>query len=155
MMNQIDIAWVTGIIEGEGCIKIPKNAGRHYPTIKVRMTDKDIIYRLQTVTEVGNITEVKSKNPRHKDSWNWQVGKRQDVIRLLCAMAPLLGERRRAKALEAAIALQRNFRRQIIAQCGTRSGYNRHKRLNEDVCDSCREATRLANARRYSNSSVL
>jgi hypothetical protein len=27
-----------------------------------------------------------------------------------------------------------------IAACGTRSGYYRHKRLNEDVCAECRKA---------------
>lgn len=27
-----------------------------------------------------------------------------------------------------------------VAQCGTRAGYNRHRRLNEATCDDCKKA---------------
>ena len=30
-----------------------------------------------------------------------------------------------------------------VAACGTRSGYQRHLRLREEVCDRCREAARV------------
>ena len=31
-----------------------------------------------------------------------------------------------------------------VARCGTESGYRRHLRLREQVCDACREAKRVA-----------
>ena len=30
------------------------------------------------------------------------------------------------------------------AQCGTRAGYNKHLRLSEPTCESCREAQKVA-----------
>lgn len=148
-MNAVDIAWLAGIIEGEGTILIPQNAGRHYPSVRVRMTDKDIIYGLQSITGMGNvILGEKPKEDHYKQSWQWHVCKRQDVARLLLAIVPLMGERRTARILEAAEALARNYRKRIVASCGTRSGYNRHRRLNEVVCDGCREAVRVTTRRR-------
>lgn len=35
------------------------------------------------------------------------------------------------------------------ANCGTRSGYNRHLRLKEDICDNCREAQNIYDRKRF------
>lgn len=37
------------------------------------------------------------------------------------------------------------------AKCGTRSGYNRHLRLNEEVCFDCREAQNSYDRQRHEN----
>lgn len=33
------------------------------------------------------------------------------------------------------------------AQCGTRAGYNKHRRLGEETCAECREAQNIATQR--------
>jgi len=38
-----------------------------------------------------------------------------------------------------------------IAQCGTRSGYNRHLRLKEKACEPCLESNRIPVNNRYKN----
>ena len=38
-----------------------------------------------------------------------------------------------------------------IAKCGTRSGYNRHLRLIEPVCDMCRDAQNSYDRKRFEN----
>jgi hypothetical protein len=37
------------------------------------------------------------------------------------------------------------------AECGTRSGYNRHKRLNTEVCNECKNAQNSYDRNRYKN----
>lgn len=37
------------------------------------------------------------------------------------------------------------------AKCGTRSGYNKHLRLKEDVCNECREAQNSYDRKRFEN----
>ena len=39
--------------------------------------------------------------------------------------------------------------KKAIADCGTRSGYNRHLRLKENPCLDCREAQRLYDRQRF------
>lgn len=38
------------------------------------------------------------------------------------------------------------------AQCGTRAGYNKHRRLGEITCEACREAQNIA-VQRYQKAS--
>lgn len=39
--------------------------------------------------------------------------------------------------------------KKALASCGTRSGYNRHLRLKEEVCDECRQAQREYDRNRF------
>lgn len=105
MMSQVDIGWLAGLIEGEGCVHRKRNFKPKYPLSKyapspiiaVQMVDEDIIRRLAEVTGVGNIRgpycskTALGKQPR----WDWRVAKKRDVARLLLAIYPLLGQRRR------------------------------------------------------------
>lgn len=98
MMDMVDIAWVAGIIEGEGSFSLDgKTSGR----ITVKMTDYDIIERLQTVTNTGTIYgPYKKAQAHHKPAWHWKVYDRREVARLLLAIYPLMGERRRERIAE-------------------------------------------------------
>lgn len=94
-MDQIDIAWLAGVYEGEGCLSINGKAVR----IIIQMTDEDIIRRIHSLTGCGRVAVY--PHPKHKTVYRWTVNNRSCVARLLLAMAPLLGERRREKVLEA------------------------------------------------------
>ena len=95
-----DIAWATGVFEGEGWIVLhPK-----YQSVRIGMTqsDYDILIRIQNI--FGGSIETKSYKamPKHyKPLWQWRLGRAQEVRQVLLQMLPLLGERRACKALDA------------------------------------------------------
>lgn len=53
--------------------------------------------------------------------------------------------KRRRVARESAARRRAGERlRNTVAECGTRSGVNRHRRLGEELCEPCKEAERKA-----------
>jgi hypothetical protein len=104
MTSVIDIAWLAGIIEGEGCICI-RPAGRtkhhHSATIglTITMTDRDVIERVARL--LGCMARpARGATERHKMTFRADVWGRKAAAWLMMTYA-LLGERRRAKAREA------------------------------------------------------
>ncbi len=92
-MSPEEIAWVAGILEGEGTF----SGNRHRVTCA--MTDRDIIARLAQTTGVGRIYFSKRQKEHHKDVWIWSVIRRSEVTELTRAIIPWLGERRTAAAI--------------------------------------------------------
>jgi hypothetical protein len=125
-LTDLERGWLAGILEGEGCItRVQRkrqsrpareghtsNTGR-WPVrdeinwmVQVNMTDFDIIQRLHTMTGVGRVRPVNGR-PHYatgnmtKPMLLWNVQVREDVLALLLAVRPMLGERRGARADEA------------------------------------------------------
>lgn len=150
-MTEVEIAWIAGIIEGEGSITI-KNYGSErpedYPILRVAMTDEDIIRRIHRITNVGNVNYTADRGPNRKPCWTWAVRARDDVKEMLQAIFPWMGIRRSGKIEEALIRLDRPFKigtkncPDAVNPCGTYAAAGRHKRRGEDVCDPCLEARR-------------
>lgn len=92
-MSTIDIAWASGLFEGEGCI-LTKRYG-----IKLKMTDLDVVRRFQSVMGIGSIIPAKQPLPHHKLCYEWAVWNKAGVYRLLELMLPYFGERRAYAAL--------------------------------------------------------
>lgn len=140
--DAVDIAWVAGIIEGEGCINIRRPANK-YPlaVCTVAMTDFDIIRRLHEVTGIGRVNgkRVDKRGSNRKPTLSWTVAKQRDLARLLLAIAPLMGERRRGKILKAAETLAPGAPSHAI-QHGTRKGYDQERRRGLKTCGQCRAA---------------
>jgi hypothetical protein len=102
-MTEAELAWVAGLLEGEGCF-FPieyrtKGYGPYtYARVAVLMTDLDVLQRLQRVTGIGHINgPTPRKDPRHKPIWHWVASKNKESITLMRAVYPLMGERRRAR----------------------------------------------------------
>ena len=95
-MTALDTAWMAGLFEGEGCIYKDPRCNSY--KLSLNLTDLDVLQRLQTVAGCGNIRPKKSP---HKPAWDWRIYKRAEVIRLLSAVLPYLGNRRAYKALNA------------------------------------------------------
>jgi len=80
-MTEAELAWVAGLLEGEGCFfpmeyRTEKYGPYVYARVAVLMTDLDILQRLPQVTGVGKINgPTIRKNPRHKPIWHWVVSK--------------------------------------------------------------------------------
>ena len=95
------IAWASGIFEGEGWIKKDKRRERAYE-VAIKMSDFDVLQRLQQAFNAGNVSaNTVPNNPRHKQLYVWRVCNRKDIIKVLTLMLPYLGERRSYSASNA------------------------------------------------------
>ena len=94
-----ELAWAVGLFEGEGCISLLK--GKKRVTLRVASTDLDVLQRFHSIVGCGQIHTRKKRMDHWKQSYEWQAGKRQDVLRMLKQMLPWLGERRAYIALNA------------------------------------------------------
>jgi len=123
------IAWIAGIVEGEGCIHIPltPKPGWVRPTLGVSMTDFDVLQRLQSWTGVGSLAEVKKRRHQTKRIWYWHVGKQKDVLWLVRLLLPYFCSRRRAKA-ESVI--------QLLEETQRNSGLGRGRQHRIKTCCS-------------------
>ena len=90
-MNIANKFWLAGILEGEGCfLKQTKNTRI---CISVQMTDEDVVARVANILN-SSLMKVKSKNPKHKDSYVTRVYAKnaESVMR---EIFPLMGIRRK------------------------------------------------------------
>lgn len=108
-MNQADIMWLAGLLEGEGCFTIshytkmvdgePKTY--YYGRIALAMTDEDVVRRAYEIAQCGNVTKLHSeKRGNRKPLFRWQVGDRKSVARILLAVYPIMGHRRQERIAE-------------------------------------------------------
>ena len=96
-MSDAEVAWIAGVLEGEGCWT---RCGTHGGwRVAVRMTDEDVIRRLQVITGIGTIT-VESSKKGYKTAWCWCVAARVHREWLTVQVWPWMGERRRSRILE-------------------------------------------------------
>jgi len=101
-MTKDELAWLSGIIEGEGSFVAN---GRRFGAVRVVMTDKDVINRLAGVSGVGTVHAIKPRQAHHKQAWAWQVVRPPSIASLITAVAPFLLERRYCAASKV-LALQ-------------------------------------------------
>jgi hypothetical protein len=102
-MTEAELAWVTVLLEGEGCFFPIEYKTKGYgpytdARVAVLMTDLDVLQRRQNITGIGHINRpTPRKDPRHKPIWHWVASKNKESITLMRAVYPLMGERRRAR----------------------------------------------------------
>lgn len=96
-ISDIDLAWLAGLFEGEGCIGLC-HQGR--PTLQIGMTDQDVVRRAHTVAGVGKVREKALLHRSGKRFWVWSVGRCDEAASLLELLLPMLGQRRSKRARE-------------------------------------------------------
>lgn len=97
--NREDIAWASGLFDGEGCICQKKDGYRAVLTLS--MTDEDLVRRFhEKVGGFGTVTHRRPSKYGNKPFWAWRCSKREHVQAILAAFWCFLGERRREKAAE-------------------------------------------------------
>lgn len=104
MPSTKDIAWLAGLLEGEGCFmwapfthrQHGKEYQYHRPVIQVNMTDPDVIERVASLFKTKAYAHNYDKRPNRKPCTRAVVvGKR--AIGWMQTLYPLLGQRRQAK----------------------------------------------------------
>lgn len=93
MISDIEVAWLAGLYEGEGCLT---RQGAHW-TLTIAMVDEDVIRRAHSITGVGRLHAPTASAPK---LWRWCVSRRADLVPLVLLLLPHLGERRAGRARE-------------------------------------------------------
>jgi len=84
-----DLAYLAGIIDGEGCVTLSKQRRRplgHVACLVVCMTHEPVIRHLQAQFG-GRIRHRIKANPAHKPQWEWRITGRK-AVELLFEAAP-------------------------------------------------------------------
>lgn len=95
-----DIAWLSGILEGEGSFFITwkvSSGGAKYPAFKIQcnMCDKDIIDRIYDIAKIGLLRgPLPVQKSHHRPAYSWSVNRRAHIKEILEAIRPYMGERR-------------------------------------------------------------
>jgi len=99
-MNDQDFHWLSGLLEGEGSFLKTSPSESNKPKISIQMTDLDIIQRVANLFGVS-ATYIKSRNPKHKDSYSAKVTGLK-AVELMKRLYPFMGSRRKQQ-IEAAL----------------------------------------------------
>jgi hypothetical protein len=97
MINTVDLGWLAGLLEGEGCFRA-RNSGftNDTITISVTMTDEDVVRKAHEIIKLGTVSGpylIKSG----KSIWIWQCSSRKEVPQILMTIYPLMGKRRQTR----------------------------------------------------------
>jgi len=95
MIDQKDLYWLAGLIEGEGYFGIRHG---YSPTVSLQMTDKDIVDRAHCVLGFGLRHE--RTLPSGKGCYSWTVLRQAQAAGLMMTLLPLMGARRAARITE-------------------------------------------------------
>lgn len=89
-MKKVDIAWVAGFVDGEGCIHYLKNC----PTLTVTQAEIEPLSRMRQIFKVGRIYCQKSKIKNHSDIYRYRVYG-ANALYVLSLLLPYLTVKRR------------------------------------------------------------
>ncbi|KKL70718.1 hypothetical protein LCGC14_2102090 [marine sediment metagenome] len=90
MIKLTEIAWLAGLLEGEGYFALYK---KKYPVIRVTMTDED------TIIKAANIWKANTEVYHYKNLWRTEITGAL-AIQWMMTLFPYLGERRREAVTE-------------------------------------------------------
>ena len=104
IIDALDIAWVAGLIEGEGCFLISSD---RYPKVQFQlsMCDEDVVRHAASILGVGTVCVKKPGVRSIKLQWSWRVTAQAEVAWVMDLVYPLMGIRRQQKIDELRISL--------------------------------------------------
>jgi hypothetical protein len=105
MPSDVEVAWVAGLLEGEGSFGFTtgRAGGRRYPRIEMVSTDRDVVVRLAEVLggRVNGPYHTKhvgfAASGNVKPQWRWRLNSQVAVIEVLKAIRPFMLSRRGAR----------------------------------------------------------
>lgn len=102
-MRDVELAWVAGLLEGEGSFMLKRAGGRtvrNLPRVTCSMSDLDVIHKLHRVVGFGIVCTGAPHKHTGCVMHRWQSEDRDRVPQLLRELLPYMGERRSAKIRE-------------------------------------------------------
>jgi hypothetical protein len=102
MVSVKDLAWLAGLLEGEGCFSTNGRAAHRGIRVSINMTDLDVLERVHALAKgvLGGPYYPDEKNHGKKPYWKWTVSRQADAAGLMMTVYPLMGERRQARIRE-------------------------------------------------------
>lgn len=98
-LTPIDVAWLAGLFEGEGCLS--RHSHRKCWVMRIKMTDRDVVERVHGLLGGKLMYLDTSKIKAHyKPSWTWHEGRQKQIRDIVLLLRPHLGQRRAAKCDE-------------------------------------------------------
>lgn len=101
--DRTDLAWVSGLFEGEGTIGRHKyTSGLEQPQVSLASTDEDVVRAVLGVLGFGTITlrPPKPGELRKLPLWQWNANSFENCQAAIAMFWPYLKQRRRARAVE-------------------------------------------------------
>lgn len=173
-MNEIECAWVAGLLEGEGCFTFGPDSNRTKSTacramrITCSMTDLDTVQKLHRTVDIGNVcpeSRLDKRRAHAKPLYVWSAGKRADVVWLMTLIRPHMSTRRGARIDELLHYAENHpivYKKPVV--CGTRRSYRlgckcalckaAMAEYHRDLNKRKREGTYVPKARKDYNSPV-
>lgn len=97
MITIKEIAWIAGLLEGEGCFGIYNNC----PTVQVNMTDLDVIERARLILDIERRNKVRAQLRENVRKTMYCLNVSGDVaIQWMMTVYSLMGIRRKTKIRE-------------------------------------------------------
>lgn len=101
-ISQLDLAWLAGLLEGEGSFMRPPPSNPASPRVTVEMTDRDIIDRAARILQ-ARVDPMRSRgNPEWKPSYRITLAGER-AASLMRLLRPLMGMRRQGQ-IDAALS---------------------------------------------------
>lgn len=94
-MEEKDLYWLAGLLEGEGSFCKGPPSCPNSVLISIQMTDEDIISRVANLFGVSYFF-IKSKNEKWKDTYSTRV-RGKSAVNLMLQLKPLMGLRRQGQ----------------------------------------------------------
>jgi hypothetical protein len=112
-LTETDVAWIAGLLEGEGYFGIDNRSKDRYetsktppsPFIKVSMVDEDIIQRLSKLLDKSYFSPSR-KTVTGKQVYTLHIGEKEKVLFILQKILPYMGVRRVERITECISYLQ-------------------------------------------------
>lgn len=76
-----------------------------YPSVKVQMTDEDVIRKCYAIIKFGVVAGPYDTRPGCKPRWDWHVARLDEAMTLMAAIWPHMGSRRREQIRSTLAAL--------------------------------------------------
>lgn len=92
-VNERDLYWVAGLLEGEGSFMKGPPSSPGLPAIQMTMIDRDVVVRAAGILGCG-VTTVRPRCAHWKESYTLRM-KGSRAVEWMRALRPLVGERRR------------------------------------------------------------
>ncbi len=141
--TEAEIAYCTGLFEGEGSVFLAFGDRRH--EMKLSMTDREPVERFARILG-GHVHFQRRARIDWKDQYVWKIMAWRDVVRVCELLRPGLCSRRQAQ-IDKVLALRPG--RMVGAwACPTEvtpstAGYQQHRLRGEEPCAICAESYRL------------
>lgn len=98
MATELEIAWLAGILEGEGCFTNSFQNGNDYstPRLQLSMTDKDVVEKAAVLLQ-SKVTSTDWRTKGDKAVFRTTLARRDDLKMILENIYPHMGQRRQNK----------------------------------------------------------